>query len=150
MTFDRTVRNNKILVNSAQVVSGSGWVHDGDGTLLLEENLSAKVAVYPLQVPVGKKIVKFTIKGALGATTGNATVIDADLRKVTGGAGDVTDASVAAITQVSVVADTELDSSKGVGEIVREGYQYYVKVVGTTANNAACDAKVTGIEVELA
>lgn len=150
MGFDKTVRSDVLLFNNGQIVTSSGWVHNANGTMELDANMSAKIFTYKLAgLPVGKKIVKFKILGAVGADTAQTTVIDADLRRVTGGAGAVTDASVGAITQVSKNADYELDETKYLGHVVAEDYQYYVKVTGTAANNAACDAFITGVEIHL-
>ena len=88
--------------------------------------------------------------GALGATGANATTCDADLRKVTKGAGAVTDASIDTATQVSVTADTALDQDiSSLNEEITTDYQYYVKVTCTTADNAACDVALTGVEVDI-
>lgn len=142
------------MYNSGRAVTASGWVETSVGIFLLEENLSSKILMIPLtNLPVGKQITAFRILGALGATTDNATVIDAALHKVTKGAGAVTDSAVtgASITQVSVVADTALDA-EGIPtrpELIADDYQYYIKITGTTANNVACDAAITGVEVDL-
>jgi len=153
MAFERIIREDKRFYNSFKIVTSSGWTHSGDGTLALATNLSSKVATVQLTgLPVGKKIKGFIVRAGLGATSGNATVLDADLRKVTGAAGGVTDASVGAITQLSKEADylvLESDGKFGLSETIQEGYQYYVKITGTTANNAACDVALVGIEIIL-
>ena len=147
---DGTLDSQKQLFNDAVVVTASGWVPATTGTTNLATNLSAKKFYIPLGgLRVGDQIVSFSIKGALSATGGAATVIDADLRKVTGAADAVTDASVGAITQVSVTADAALNASKtfAATETVATGFQYYVLVTGTTANDAACTAQVIGVEL---
>jgi hypothetical protein len=122
-----------------------------DGTGFIDQNQTSATMVYPITgLSNGDVIKSFRVLGALGATTSNATVVNASLRKVTKGAGAVTDASVGAITEVSVEADTALDAEKtGLNEKVVTDYQYYVLVTGTTADNAACDISITGIEVDL-
>lgn len=152
MTVPRVVRKETRLFNAGHAVTASGWVETTAGVYSLATNLSSKVLMIPLpNLPVGRQISGFRILGALGATTANATVIDAALHKVTKGAGSVTDSEVGAITQVSVVADTALDSEKVFtrSELIKDDYQYYVKITGTTANNAACDVAVTGVEVDV-
>lgn len=154
MTFDPIVRTDTRLYNAGRAVTASGWVETAVGTFFLDQNLSSKILMIPLtNLPVGKKIAAFRVVGALGATTANATVIDAALHKVTKGAGAVTDAAVtgASITQVSVTADTALDSEAipTKAEPIVSDYQYYVKITGTCADNAACDAFITGVEVDL-
>ncbi|MBU0975087.1 hypothetical protein KKD03_05310 [Patescibacteria group bacterium] len=150
-TGDKVVRNNILFCNTHQIVTATGWAHAADGTITLATNLSSKVFTIPINgLKKDHRIKGFRIVGALGATTGLATVVDADLRKVTKGAGAVTDASVGAITQVSVEADTALDAEKtGLNERVVDDYQYYVKVTGTTANDVACDAAISGVEVDV-
>jgi hypothetical protein len=140
-----------ILYNAAQDVSASAWEAAADGTFTLDQNLSDKTLVIPITgLRVGDKLLTFRVVGALGATSSNATVVDADLRKVTKGAGAVTDASVADITQVSVEADTALDSEADLSEeVVATDYQYYVLVTGTTANNAANDIALCGVELDI-
>mgnify|MGYP001593538548 CR=1 FL=1 len=152
MTVPRIVRKETRLFNVGHAVTASGWVETTAGIYSLALNLSTKVLMIPLpNLPVGRQISGFRVLGALGATADNATVIDAALHKVTKGAGAVTDSEVGAITQVSVVADTTLDSEKVFTrpELVKDDYQYYAKITGTTANNAACDVAVTGVEVDV-
>jgi len=122
-----------------------------DCTGFIDQGQTATI-VYPISgLHVDDVIDTFRVVGALGAVAANATVVDANLRKVTKGAGAVTDASIDTITQVSVVADTALDSQKVLttGEIVSDDFDYYVLVTGTTANNAACDISLIGIEIDL-
>jgi hypothetical protein len=154
MTVPRVVRKETYLYSAGRNVTASGWVETTAGAFVLEENLSNKVLMIPLtNLPVGRQIKAYRVLGALGATTSNATVIDASLQKVTKGAGAISDSTVtgSAITQVSVTADTALDS-EGIPtrpELISDDYQYYVKITGTTANNAACDASVIGVEVDI-
>lgn len=154
MAFDKIVNVDTRLYNAGRAVTASGWVETTVGAFLLDQNKSSCVLMIPLtNLPVGKKIQAVRVLGALGATTANATVIDAALHKVTKGAGAVSDSAVigASITQVSVTADTALDSEAvpTSEELVRTDYQYYVKITGTTADNAANDAYITGVEVDL-
>jgi len=152
MTVPRVVRKETRLFNSGRAVTASGWVETTAGVFSLATNLSSKVLMISLpNLPVGRHISGFRVLGALGATTANATVIDAALHKVTKGAGAVTDSEVGAITQVSVTADTALDAEKVFtrSELITDNYQYYVKITGTTANNVACDVAITGVEVDI-
>jgi len=146
-------RDSHIMMynNFNQGVTGTASTLD-DGTAFIDQAQTATTIVYPISaLKVGDELVGFRIVGALGATGGNATTVDADLRKVTKGAGTVTDASVGAITQTSVTADTALDTAKTFGavETVASDYQYYVLVTVTTANNAANDVALTGVELDI-
>lgn len=124
-----------------------------NGTCFVDQSQSATTIVYPVSgMHDGDVINGFRVVGAIGAKSGGVTSVDADLRKVTGGAGAVTDASIDTITQVSVEADTALDSANAtstLSEIVVTDYQYYVLVTVTTAANAENDAWITGVEVDL-
>jgi len=122
--------------------------HTDDGTADVAASQTAATAVFPISgLHVGDVINSFRIVGGLTSAGGTVTV-DADLRKVTKASGGVTDASVGAITQVSVTASAALDTAKtGLDETVADDFQYYVLVTITTG--ASCAAKITGIEVDL-
>lgn len=134
-----------------QGATGTWSVATDDGTAFADQGQSSATFVIPVEgVHDNDRIDKFRVLGALGASSGNATVVDADLRKVTKGAGSVSDSSVGAIDQVSVEADTALDAEKGsLSEIVSDDYSYYVLVTVTTAADAACDVSLTGVELDL-
>ena len=133
-------------------ITGTNTFATDDGTCFVDKAQTNTTIIYPVSgLHVGDKINQFRITGALGADTAKATVVDANLRKVTGGAGSVTDASVATITQVSVVTDTALDSEATAefDEVVATDYQYYVLVKISTYNDDANDASITGVEVDV-
>ncbi len=140
-----------ILCNHGYPVSASGFAVAANGTLTLAQNKTSSTAIYTISgLNVGAEINGFRVVGALGAAAENATVVNASIRKVTKGAGAVTDESIGAITEVSVVADTALDAEKtGLRETVSADYQYYVLVTCTTADNAACNVALAGVEVDL-
>jgi len=145
-------KEHKTILCNAGTEATTGTVARLDnGTLFVDQNQSAATMVFPVSgMHAGDVINKFRVVGGVGAKTGGVTSVDADLRKVTGAAGGVTDASVGAITQVSVEADTAVDSEKaGLTETVATDYQYYVLVTVTTADNAENDAYITGVEVDL-
>ena len=132
--------------------TGTNTFSVNNGTCFVDKAQTNTTAIYPITgLHVGDKINQFRIVGALGADTAKATVLDANLRKVTGGAGSVTDASVATITQVSVVTDTALDSeaTADFDEVVATDYQYYVLVKISTYNDDANDVSITGVEVDV-
>lgn len=139
-----------ILCNNGIQID-SEWTIQSDGTYLLDQNQSSKVILFPISgINVGDQIRSFRVLGSCNGTTSAAAVLDADLRRNLKGAGAITDASVGAITQVSNEADTALDAEKtGLNHTVADDYQYYVKVTGTCADNAACDIFLQGIEVDV-
>jgi hypothetical protein len=149
--MDANARKTQTLFcNSGRASTASGYAAANDGTFTLAHNISAAKLVIPIHgLKAGDQITGFTVRAALGATTGLATVLDADLRKVTPKSdGTSTDASVGAVTQVSVTANELSSPSKTVtAETVATTYQYYVLVTGTTANNSACKQVIAGVEV---
>jgi len=139
------------LYNDMVDVSGT-WVEGADGTLNLPANQAAQIMTIQLHgLKVGEIINKFRVVGALGASAGNHTIVDAILRKVTKGAGGVVDSAIDAIVQVDVVADAALDSEEvlAAAETVATDYQYYVRVTCTTANDPTCDIAMIGAELDL-
>lgn len=83
-------------------------------------------------------------------SAGGAVTLDASLRRLTNAAGDPTDASLGAITQVAVTADTAVSSSKTLdtAETVATGEMLYLLVTATTA--ASTDIQLLGVELTLA
>lgn len=111
----------------------------------LPASQTASTFVIPLtELKVGDTITAFKIEAQI-ESAGGAVTLDADLRKVTNAAANATDASIGAITQVSVTADTKSEASKTLTtpEVVAADEQYYVLLTGTTA--AATDIQLLGI-----
>jgi len=143
-----------ILCNQGmrQGATGTVSVALDNSTAFVDQNQTSCTLIIPLSgLHTGDRISACRVVGALGAKSGGATVVDADLRKVTKGAGAVTDASIATASQVSVEADTALDAAitPSSEEKIATDYQYYVKVTITTADNAENDAAICGVEVDL-
>ena len=82
-------------------------------------------------------------------SAGATVTLDVNLRKLTGAAADLADASVASITQVSVTADTELSSTHaktGLSvDLVAADESFYFLVTGTT--DADTDIDLIGIAI---
>ena len=151
ITGDLAVSGHKqsqtMLFNSFNMLAN--WVNAIDGTARLPASETAQKFTIPISgLKVGDELVAFRIVGQIESAGATAT-LDADLRKVTKAAADVTDASVGAITQVSVAADTAVDAAKTLAAVttVAADFQYYVLVTGTTAGST--DIAVIGIEVDL-
>lgn len=100
---------------------------------------------------VGMKITAFNLVGQV-ESGGNAVVIDADLRKHTAAAADVADASVGAMTQLSVTADTILAKANteksGLSEVVGEDETFYILVTATTLGSTDIALQGAVVEVE--
>jgi hypothetical protein len=135
---------------SARVGTTAGWVVGGDNLGLaatLPASQTASTLVVPINgLKVGSTITAFNIIAQI-ESGGNTATLDADLRKLTLVAGDVTDASIGAITQVSVTADTASSASKTLSsaEVVGADESFYVLLTGTTA--ASTDIALQGISV---
>ena len=150
-SYLKTQLKTVVKTNIGVAVTATGWVIAGDGSWLLDQNLSAKIMLFPIpDLGVGDVITGFRIIGSVGAKASGSTTLDADLRRNLKGAGAITDASVGAIAQQVLEADTALDVEKTISNhLVADDYFYYVKVTGTTADNAENDANIIGIEVDV-
>jgi hypothetical protein len=127
------------------------WVNAAGG-IGLAKALTAKTAYLPVVgLQVGDVISAFTINAGVGAGTGKATTLDANLYSSVSKAGGSTQADLGGITQVSKEADTLVASSKTLAtpSTVAANTNYYVKVTGTTADDAACDIVVTGVDLTI-
>lgn len=137
------------LSSPAKIGATAGWAAVG-ATNLGEATLPASQTASTLVVPirglkVGDTITAFKVVAQI-ESAGGAVTLDADLRKLTNAAGDPVDASVGAITQVAVTADTAVAAAKtGLAEIVAADEWLYVLITGTTA--ASTDIRFLGITV---
>lgn len=110
----------------------------------LPASQTASTFVIPVVgLKVGDTITAFKIEAQI-ESAGGAVTLDALLGKLTNVAGNVTDASLGSITQVSVTADTKVESSKTLttAEVVAADEQFYILVTGTTA--ASTDIQLIG------
>ena len=114
----------------------------------LAASQTADVWIIPVTgLNIGDTISAFSIQAQI-ESAGGAVTLDADLRRQTNVAGDPTDASVGAITQVSVTADTAVDTEKAsLTEVVAVGEAFYFLITGTTA--ASTDIRFLSMEVSV-
>ena len=121
----------------AKVGGTAGWVVAAATDLPYVATMAASQTAGTLVIPIdglhiGDTITGFKIVSQI-ESAGNAVTIDAALRAVTNVAADPTDASIGAITQVSVTADTASAAAKtGLTEVVTSGKSYYLLVTATT------------------
>ena len=121
----------------AKVGGTAGWVVAAATDLPYVATMAASQTAGTLVIPIdglhiGDTITAFTITAQV-ESGGNAVTIDAALRAVTNVAAEPTDASIGAITQVSVTADTAVSASKtGLAEVVAAGKNYYLLITATT------------------
>lgn len=138
----------------AKAGTSSGWATaavDALSLATLAASLASKVLIVPITgLKVGDKIVGFHLVGQV-ESAGNNVVIDAELRKHTAAAGDVADASVAAMAQLTVAADTVLSAANtrraSFTEIVGANETFYVKITGTTLGST--DIALQGVALEI-
>ena len=102
-------------------------------------DVTAGKLVIPIpQLKKGDMIAGLHLIGQIESAGGTVTV-DVDLRKMSAAAADVVDASVATMTQLSVVADTAMGETntmlQGLSEIVDEGESYYLLITATTGSS---------------
>lgn len=123
----------------------SGFTNSGVGGVAA--GVTAGTIVCPVSgMKVGDTITAFSVVGQI-ESAGNTATVDADMRKLTVVAGDITDASIGGITQVSVVADTAVASSKTLStpEVLAADEQVYVLLTVTTG--ASTDFQFAGLTV---
>lgn len=137
-------------IASAKAGTTGGWVvaaGDNIADATCPASQTASTLVIPVSVPlkVGDTITAFSVVGQI-ESAGNTATLDADLRKLTVAAGDNVDASVGAITQISVTADTAVSTAKtGLTEVVAANETFYVLLTATTA--ASTDIALLGVTI---
>lgn len=145
----RTGQEYQLGFGAAKVGATSGWVVAAAANLYeftLPASQTGSTLVIPINgLKVGDTITAFKVEAQI-ESAGGAVTLDADLRKLTNAAGDPVDASVGAITQVSVTADTKVETAKSaLAEVVAADERFYVLVTATTA--ASTDIRLLGITV---
>jgi hypothetical protein len=134
----------------AKVGTTAGWTVGAANNLpyvgTVAASQTASTLVLPLDgLTIGDVITGFKVIAQVESAGGTVT-LDADLRAVTNVAADPTDASIGAMTQVSVTADTAVAQSKtGLTETVTSGKTYYLLLTATTA--ASTDIILQACEV---
>lgn len=141
----------RIYTAPAKVGATAGWTVAAATDLWYAATMAAGGTASTLVVPitglkVGDTITAFSVIAQI-ESAGNTATLDADLRKITNVAAEPTDASIGAITQVSVTADTAVAASKTLAtpEVVGATETFYVLITGTTAANT--DIILQGVTV---
>lgn len=135
----------------------AGWVVAAAADLSLATvpaSQTASTLVVPVTgLNVGDKIVGMYCTGQI-ESGGNAVTLDMSLRKMTAAAADVSDAAVAAITQVSVTADTILSSANTrkdeFSEEVGADESFYLLLAATTLGSTDVALQSITVEIERA
>lgn len=145
----RASQRIRYSIAGAKIGSAAGFTV-GAASDIFAATCSASQTAAKLVIPIGALKVGSTITafGLLGQieSGGNNVTVDADLRVSTGAASDFADASVSTMTQVSVNADSLIDSSDdktGLSETTAQDDMYYIVVTVTT--NASCDVDIRGV-----
>lgn len=133
--------------NGSQGTTGTWSIANDTGIATCAASQTAATFCIPLNFKQGDIINSFKVSGQLEAA-GNTATVDVDLRVTTAVAGDLTDASIGAISRISELADYLIaDSKTGLSHTVISGESYYALVTVTTA--AATDVALQGIEVSI-
>lgn len=149
LTFKHESRQ-RIINGGAKIGTTAGWTIQTNDNLGLAASCPASRTAATLVIPVtgltvGDKITAFSVVGQI-ESAGNTVTLDANLRKMTAAAADVTDASVDSITQISVTADTIISSAKtGLTEIVAANETFYILLTATTG--ISTDIALQGITI---
>jgi hypothetical protein len=127
-------------------------VAEGDdiGLVTCPASKTAATLVVPITgLKVGEVITGFHLIGQI-ESGGNHVTVDADLRKHTAAAADVADASVGAITQLDVTADTIMSAlntrKAALSHTVAADETFYVLITVTTG--VATDIALQGVAIE--
>ena len=139
----------KVYNTEGKIGATAGWVLGGGGVdtgamATMAQSQTAGTIVIPLAgLKVGDTITSFTVHAQIESAGGTVT-IDADLRHIDNTAADPVDASIGAITQVSVTADTAVAQQKAaLTHVVLATDAYYILITGTTA--ASTDVQLINI-----
>ncbi len=150
----RTSQKRLIQVG-AKVGATSGWLvnaaDDKNSLARCPASKTGSTLVIPVNgLKVGDTITGFHLVGQIESAGGTVTV-DADLRKQTAAAADLSDASVGAITQLSVIADTIISATNSrkasLADVVGADETFYVLITATTAGSTDIDLQALAIEV---
>jgi hypothetical protein len=138
------------ICSKVKVGATAGWVvaaADNKASMArLPASHSGATLVIPVSgLPMGATITAFGINGQIESAGGTAT-LDLELRKQTAAAADLSDATVASMTQISVTADAIVNGSKtGLTAVTSADVGYYLLATGTTA--ASTDIDLIGVTV---
>jgi len=138
-----------------KVGTTAGWAPAAANNLslaTLPASQTASTLVIPVEgLRVGDKITGFYATGQV-ESAGNAVTFNLALRRMTAAAADVTDASVAAITQLSVTEDTILSSTNtradDLNEVVGVDESFYFLVTGTTLGSTDIALQSVTLEIK--
>lgn len=148
-SFNRTAQVYFITApGNAKVGATAGWTvaaASNTSRVTMAAGGTASTLVIPIvaALKVGWTITGFYLVGQI-ESAGNTCTLDASLFKLTAAAADLTDASIGAITQISVTADTEISAANSTKtldtpEVIAANESFYVLLTGTTAANTDID-----------
>jgi hypothetical protein len=146
----RTVNGFCKVGGTAGWTVGGGAVNTGLMATMAASQTAGKLVIPLPWLKVGDIITGFHAVGQIESAGGTVT-LDLDLRKHTAAAADVADASVGAITQLSVTADTIISADNSrkadLSETVGVDESFYILATGTTA--ASTDIALQGVCIEM-
>jgi hypothetical protein len=149
------VSQKRLIQVGAKVGATSGWLvsaaDDKNSLARCPQSKTGVTLVVPISgLKVGDTISGFHLVGQI-ESGGNHVTVDADLRKQTAAAADLVDASVGAITQLDVVADTIISSSNtekaSLSDVIGVDETFYVLITATTNASTDIDLQAVAITV---
>lgn len=154
-SFNRTAQVYFVTApGNAKVGATAGWTiaaASDTSRVTMAAGGTASTLVIPIvaALKVGWTITGFYLVGQI-ESAGNVCTLDANMFKLTAAAADLTDASIGAITQISVTADTEISAANSTKtlvtpEVIAANESFYVLITGTTA--ASTDIDLMGVAV---
>ncbi len=131
----------------AQGTTGTWSIANNRGSAKCAASQTAATFVIPLKLKQGDIIKSFKVSGQM-ESAGNDNKVAWDLRATTAAAGDLSDASIGAIAQITKIADYKIvDEKVGLSHTVISGNSYYLLMTATTG--ATTDIDFQGVEVEV-
>lgn len=156
--FKRSRR--RLIVNDrAKVGAASGWTVGAATNVSRMATMAASQTAGTLVVPIhglffGDKITGYHLIGQI-ESGGNAVTIDAALHRAIAAAADISAGAISgsSMTQISVVADTQIDRSNSykeltTPEVVGEMGVLYLLITATTLGSTDIDLLGVAIEVQ--
>ncbi len=133
--------------SGAQGTTGTWSIANNTATAKCAASQTAATFIIPLSFERGDTIVKYKVSGQMESAA-NDNKCAWDLRATTAAAGDLSDASIGAISQITKTADYKIiDESAALDHVVITGNSYYLLTTATTAANTDIDFQ--GVEVTI-
>ncbi len=134
--------------SGAQGTTGTWSIANNTATAKCAASQTAATFIIPLSLEEGDTILSYKVSGQM-ESAGNDNKCAWDLRATTAAAGDLSDASIGAIAQITKTADYQIidESAANLDHTIITGNSYYLLMTATTA--ATTDIDFQGVEVTI-